>query len=1054
MNDNIIISTISKIHFIIVSALSFIFLILFIVFLFLQNGIYLEDTSFQNVKIKKLYIKWDEKISLIAKEIVISEKKKQTDSQDDYEKNIKTIKENLPFLNWFKEITLERIAYNDIDASLHYIEGESGFINLSSANFRLNAALSSKEGLLHLGIEEFLFTNKNTKISGDAIFSLYNGLELTAALLVEIGDKTKLKLYASGNRDKLLYQIESDENIKNTREIVDLFSVDPRAKYWMYDAITASGLSIERFNGWIDYKEIDKAYLNLHVKATAHNLTYVYDEKVDSVRTESTILEFKDGVLYIRPQNAYSYSFFLDKSWLKIDFTKKEELLTLYLLFKGQANKDLLHLLDRYGIKLPFIQTKGEMDTNLTLDINLISADVEAIGELYAKEAQINYLGLDIDIFDARIAINNSNVKVANMGAKYGDIASAHVDLDFRAKESKGELAFRFESINSTDNSLMLFNDKTPLVALYTISNEQDYLEIEKSQWSYKGENLHVDSMKIPFNIENISAKIPPTKIKSEKTLSAVLFGDLFFKQKKAKIGVNLLSLNLMGIELDKSKPVLNLLYDEEKLYLSSKNLVKLKTDTSRFTIDNIAAELSQETVKVNNLALKYEESLKAKIDSEYSFKESVGFVKINNLEYIDSSLGEIFKNDENIELLLQNKENKILISSKNHDFEYIFWDEEWKLSVNSIDKIALNSKILTDYNLTNGSFEISKSKNEDNAKFLLKTDYQYKFLATKESPIESYFINGEVDTKTKDIFLKINDAVDVEIKDDIRIKADNIGINLHEIASFFSDRNSSSDENSSVPKVFVDTQNCFIFISENRHVISDTINFRYLDKVLSGELAHKQGKAVFNLKDDAFHLYGENFNDEFMGRLFYLSKFKGGSLEFYINGPVDEYEGMVYVKDTTILDYKILNNILAFVNTVPSLVTFSLPGYNKNGVAAKNAYVNFKLKDDVYNISDIYLKSKEIEIVGFGEASTEKNSIDLDLNLITSLGSSFSKIPLLGHILMGKENVSTTLKVTGKLDDPDIDTQIAKDIAVAPFNIIKRTFMLPFELFKDEDKK
>jgi hypothetical protein len=1053
MNDNIIISTISKIHFVIISALSFIFLILFTVFVFLQNGIYLEDTSFQNVKIKKLYIKWDEKISLIAKEIEISEKKKETDSQDDYEENIKTIKERLPYLNWFKEITLERIAYNDIEATLHYIENESGFMNVSSSDFSINAKLLSENGLLHLNIEDFLLTNKNTKIHGDAVFSLNNGLELTAALSIDIGDETKLKLYASGNRDKLLYKIESDKDIKDTREIVDLFNVDPRAKYWMYDAITASGLSLNRLYGWIDYKNIDEAYLNLHVKATAHDLTYVYDKKVDSVRTKKTELEFKDGVLYIIPKDAYSYGFFLDKSWLKIDFTKKEELLTLYLLFKGQANKELLYLLDRYGIKLPFIQTKGEMDTNLKLDINLISADVEAIGDFYAKEAQINYLGLDIDIFDARIAINNSNVKVKNMGAKYGDIASAHVDLDFRAKESKGELAFRFESINSTDNSLMLLKDKTPLVALYTISNEQDYLEIEKSHWSYKGENLHVDAMKIPFNIESISAKIPPTKIKSDKTLSAILFGDLLFKEKKADIGIKISSLNLMGIELDKTKPLLNLLYDKERLVISSRNLVKLKTDTSKFTLNNVAAEIRQDILKVNNLTLKYEESLSAKINSEYSLKESVGFVKIHDLKYIDASLGEIFKNEDDIELLLQSKENKVFISSKNHDFEYTFWDEAWKLSVNSIDKIALHSKILTDYNLTNGSFEISKAKDEKNAKFSLKTDYQYKFLATEASPMESYFVNGEVDTKTKDIFLKINEAVDVEIKDDIKIKAENIGINLHEITTFFSDRNSSSDENSTL-KVSVDTKNCFIFVSENRHVISDTINFRLVNKVLSGELSHKQGRAVFNLKDDAFHLYGDNFNDEFMGRLFYLSKFKGGALEFYINGPIDEYEGMIYIKDTTILDYKILNNILAFVNTVPSLVTFSLPGYNKNGIAAKNAYVNFKFKDDVYNISDIYLKSKEIEIVGFGEASTEKNSIDLDLNLRTSLGSSFSKIPLLGHILMGKENVSTTLKVTGKLDDPDIDTQIAKDIAVAPFNIIKRTFMLPFELFKDKESE
>ncbi|MFA7501328.1 MAG: AsmA-like C-terminal domain-containing protein, partial [Sulfurimonas sp.] len=110
--------------------------------------------------------------------------------------------------------------------------------------------------------------------------------------------------------------------------------------------------------------------------------------------------------------------------------------------------------------------------------------------------------------------------------------------------------------------------------------------------------------------------------------------------------------------------------------------------------------------------------------------------------------------------------------------------------------------------------------------------------------------------------------------------------------------------------------------------------------------------------------------------------------------------------------------------------------------------------KDDIYNVSDFYLESKEIEIVGRGEASIEKNSINLDLNLKTDLGSSVSKIPLVGYILLGEESISTSLKVTGALDNPDVSTQVAKDIAVAPFNIIKRALTYPLELFKDKDEK
>ena len=147
------------------------------------------------------------------------------------------------------------------------------------------------------------------------------------------------------------------------------------------------------------------------------------------------------------------------------------------------------------------------------------------------------------------------------------------------------------------------------------------------------------------------------------------------------------------------------------------------------------------------------------------------------------------------------------------------------------------------------------------------------------------------------------------------------------------------------------------------------------------------------------------------------------------------------------------MNNVLAFVNTVPSLVTFSLPGYNINGIKAKEAYVKLRFQDEKYKISDLYLDSKEIEIVGKGEASIKENSVDLDLNLKTQIGSSFSKIPLIGHILLGNETISTSLHVTGKLDDPEVETQVVKDIAIAPFNIIKRALMYPFEMFQTEDE-
>jgi hypothetical protein len=224
----------------------------------------------------------------------------------------------------------------------------------------------------------------------------------------------------------------------------------------------------------------------------------------------------------------------------------------------------------------------------------------------------------------------------------------------------------------------------------------------------------------------------------------------------------------------------------------------------------------------------------------------------------------------------------------------------------------------------------------------------------------------------------------------------------------------------------------------------------QYFNSITTAQLKYKKGEAGFKFDNGKFHLYGEKFNDRFMENLFSLSKFKGGELSFSMNGTTSEYDGIFYVANTTILDYKILNNILAFINTIPALVTFSLPGYNKNGLAVKSAYANFHSKNDTIKFKNIYLDSKEMDIVGRGSLSFVRDEIDLILNLKTDLGSSINKIPVVGYILLGDDTISTSLSIKGKLHDPTVNSLIAKDIIVAPLNIIKRTLMLPFDIFKN----
>ena len=120
-----------------------------------------------------------------------------------------------------------------------------------------------------------------------------------------------------------------------------LLDLHEDVKYWAYEAINFSELSINSLHGWIDFNDIENAYKNIYASATGDDLSYKYHKNLDSIHTKKTDLEFKNGILYIYPREAHTYKSKLGESWIKIDFTQKEELLTLKLLFDGKLDKEI-----------------------------------------------------------------------------------------------------------------------------------------------------------------------------------------------------------------------------------------------------------------------------------------------------------------------------------------------------------------------------------------------------------------------------------------------------------------------------------------------------------------------------------------------------------------------------------------------------------------------------------------------------------------------------------------------------------------------------------------
>ena len=676
--------------------------------------------------------------------------------------------------------------------------------------------------------------------------------------------------------------------------------------------------------------------------------------------------------------------------------------------------------------------------------INLITLDVDAKGDFFTKKANFDYIGLNIDIFDAYIKLNNHDVEINNMKAKYKDMATAEVDVIFDAKTSKGIVTFDAEYIGLNKGTLLL--DNKPLRIVYNISPNNDTISIEKSRWKYNDFILDLNSVTVPFDLDTLIVKLPATYYEIEGIASGFIAGTIPVDTLKLNLRTDILKFNYKGVKFSQSDTPLNIYYDD-KITISSISNILFNIDGYEFDLNNAEIDIGTYSVKLNRANLLTTDGLlSSKVTAFYNTKNGSGIIGLQDLYIKDKTNKSLLYAKEKLVLSFASSSKSLDIHSKELEIKLTLKDKGWSAELDSLAKLADNSKILRNFKLTQGKLKLHKYDSEKSIRFNADIAYPYKLLVQNNIPVQDYKIKGKFNSKKA--FININENINVKINHNIDIKMKNSGINMPGLLKLLNDFNSSSSKKESKNIIF-HASDSYLYVGHDRRVISDRMELQHHKGITTAQLEYKDGSAGFKLHDNNIHLYGENFNDEFMKQLFSLAEFKSGKLSFSMNGALDNYDGLFYITDTTIVNYKLINNILAFINTVPSLATFSIPGYSKSGLKVKSAYMNFNAKNSVFEISDFFLDSKEIDILGGGMADLNKDKIDITLNLKTDLGSSISKIPLVGYILLGEDTISTTMKITGKLSNPDVKSLIAKDIVVAPINILTRTLLLPYDLLK-----
>jgi hypothetical protein len=171
---------------------------------------------------------------------------------------------------------------------------------------------------------------------------------------------------------------------------------------------------------------------------------------------------------------------------------------------------------------------------------------------------------------------------------------------------------------------------------------------------------------------------------------------------------------------------------------------------------------------------------------------------------------------------------------------------------------------------------------------------------------------------------------------------------------------------------------------------------------------------------------------------------------------PSKQMKGRILIEGGVLSDFKAYSNTLAFINTLPALATLHSPGFSNKGFKIEEGVIEYTMTPEKIIFDSVYLKGNSATVVGTGEVDlkTKKLNINLAIRSVREFGKMVGKIPLLGYILMGDDNSMTVgLKVTGTLDDPKVNTSVAKDILTLPLQILQRTITAPAHMGTFERK-
>ncbi len=458
--------------------------------------------------------------------------------------------------------------------------------------------------------------------------------------------------------------------------------------------------------------------------------------------------------------------------------------------------------------------------------------------------------------------------------------------------------------------------------------------------------------------------------------------------------------------------------------------------------------ELNKNKLRLTNTILQYKDIFNINSTGIFDFKNlrydgnasikdiNISFNEQNFLHVKDDFSPVLMRiNDDSVGIELDKFQTSIKLSNKTNTIKSpnlaLFYD---------------NSNFMQENKIYNGNLHVNTD------------DFQNFNIKANISDMKPFLRQNDKNITSLSLDISTHPNLHVKTKSGIfEVKADENTTNFYIKNADILLTDANDSKQSSAGDFIIKGENTNIILQKDKTILLDTFTTKIKGKKSEFLAYYKNANIKVNKEENSLKVNANKLNSHFINTLFNTNLFKNGEFSLSLVGASsDKFMASLHVKDTFIKSFSFYNNLLAFINSIPSLLSFKKLGFSEKGYKIKNADILFSKNADEIQIHSIDIKGIDADIIGKGKLNLKKNTIELGLKLKTFKGiSDFVKyIPIANYILLGKDqSIETGITVKGNLDNPQINTQAVTDIAAIPFEIIIRTLSLPFELMNESLK-